>query len=71
MTEKVDVNGDDRHAVYQGLVEAANEKGEAGDIAWNFEKFLVDAQGTVVARFSPQVEPGDPRLVEAIQGVLA
>ena len=71
MTEKVDVNGDDRHPVYQGLVETPNEKGEAGDIAWNFEKFLVDASGTVVARFSPMVEPGDPRLVEAVQGIVA
>jgi glutathione peroxidase len=71
MTEKVDVNGDDRHPVYQGLVEVPNENGEAGDVAWNFEKFLVDAHGTVVARFSPQVEPEDPRLVEAIQGLVA
>ena len=71
MTEKIEVNGEDRHPIYAGLVETPNEKGEAGDVAWNFEKFLVDAHGTVVARFSPQVEPEDPRLVEAIQGLVA
>ena len=42
MTEKIDVNGDDRHEIYRSLVEQPNEKGEAGDVTWNFEKFLVD-----------------------------
>ena len=69
MTEKIDVNGDDRHEIYATLVEAPNEKGEAGDVTWNFEKFLVDATGTVVARFRPQVVPDDPRLVAAIQAL--
>ncbi len=45
MTEKVEVNGDDRHEIYRALVEQPNEKGEAGDVTWNFEKFLVDAAG--------------------------
>ncbi|MET3963880.1 glutathione peroxidase [Marmoricola sp. OAE513] len=71
MTEKIDVNGDDRHQVYLGLVESPNEKGEAGDVAWNFEKFLVDADGTVVARFSPTVEPEDPQVIAAIEATLA
>src|SRR4051812_24269641 len=70
MTEKVEVNGDGRHEVYRSLVTAPNESGEAGDITWNFEKFLVDARGDVVARFSPGVEPGDPRLVAAVEGQL-
>ena len=69
MTEKIDVNGEDRHAVYAGLVGTPNEKGEAGDVSWNFEKFLVAADGTVVARFSPQVEPDDPRLVDAVKAI--
>jgi glutathione peroxidase len=60
MTEKIEVNAPGRHAVYAGLV------GDGEDIAWNFEKFLVDGSGSVVARFSPQVEPEDPRLREAI-----
>ncbi|WP_121257505.1 glutathione peroxidase [Nocardioides ferulae] len=70
MTEKIEVNGDGRHPVYAGLVETPNEKGEAGDVTWNFEKFLISADGDVVARFSPGVEPGDPALVSAVEGVL-
>src|SRR5262245_36876874 len=53
MSEKVDVNGDDRHQVYRDLVDAPDEAGETGDIRWNFEKFLLDGSGAVVARFSP------------------
>jgi len=71
MTEKVDVNGVDRHEVYRTLVETPNEKGETGDIAWNFEKFLVDGDGQVVARFSPMVVPDDPSIVRAVEGLLA
>jgi glutathione peroxidase len=71
MTEKIEVNGDDRHAIYQSLVETPNEKGEAGDVTWNFEKFLVAADGTVVARFSPGVEPADPSLVDAVKAITA
>src|SRR6478672_5147588 len=64
MSEKIEVNGPGRHEVYRTLVETPDEQGRTGDIAWNFEKFLVAADGTVVARFSPRVEPEDPRLVE-------
>lgn len=71
MTEKIEVNGDDRHAIYSDLVTAPNEKGETGDVAWNFEKFLVDADGNVVARFSPTVEPEDPQVVSAIEALVA
>jgi glutathione peroxidase len=71
MTEKVDVNGEHRHPIYAGLVETPNENGDAGDVTWNFEKFLVDAQGNVVARFSPGVVPEDPQLVQAIQALVA
>lgn len=67
MTEKIEVNGDGRHEIYRSLVETPNEEGEAGDVTWNFEKFLVAADGTVVSRFRPQVEPEDPRLVDAIE----
>ena len=67
LTEKVDVNGDERHPVFADLVHAPNEKGQAGDVTWNFEKFLVAADGTVIARFSPGVEPDDPRLVDAVR----
>jgi glutathione peroxidase len=69
MTEKVDVNGEDRHELYDGLVGTPNEKGESGDVTWNFEKFLVAADGTVIARFSPGVVPDDPRLVDAVKAL--
>ncbi|HEX5090921.1 MAG TPA: glutathione peroxidase [Nocardioides sp.] len=69
MTEKIEVNGEGRHEIYAGLVDTPTEKGEAGDVSWNFEKFLVAADGTVVARFSPQVEPDDPRLVDAVKAL--
>jgi len=71
MTEKIDVNGEDRHPIYGALVDVPDEAGRTGDVAWNFEKFLVDGTGAVVARFSPQVEPDDPRLVSAVQGLLS
>jgi glutathione peroxidase len=71
LTEKIDVNGEDRHEVYRALVDAPDEEGRTGDIAWNFEKFLVDGSGAVVARFSPRVEPDDPRVVSAVQAQLS
>lgn len=69
MTEKVEVNGEERHELYEALVGTPDEKGEAGDVTWNFEKFLVAADGTVIARFSPGVEPDDPRLVDAVKAL--
>ena len=70
MSEKVEVNGDGRHEVYQQLVQAPNEQGEAGDVQWNFEKFLVAADGTVVARFSPGVVPDDQQVIDHIEALL-
>ncbi|WP_435741836.1 glutathione peroxidase [Nocardioides sp. SYSU DS0663] len=71
MTEKIEVNGEDRHPVYAELVKVPDEEGEAGDVQWNFEKFLVDGTGTVVARFRPGVEPGDPRLQDAVRALVS
>ncbi|WP_110207606.1 glutathione peroxidase [Nocardioides daejeonensis] len=71
LSEKIEVNGEGRHPVYAELVGTPNESGEAGDIAWNFEKFLVAADGTPIARFSPQVEPEDERIVSALQSLTA
>ncbi|WP_132126335.1 glutathione peroxidase [Actinocrispum wychmicini] len=70
MTEKVDVNGADRHPVYQALVETPDEEGDAGDVQWNFEKFLVSPAGDVVARFRPRTTPDDPKVIAAIESVL-
>jgi glutathione peroxidase len=71
MSEKVEVNGEGRHEVYRQLVETPDVKGEAGDVRWNFEKFLVDGEGTVVARFEPLVDPLDQQLTARIESLLA
>ena len=71
MTEKVEVNGPGRHPLYGELVGVADEKGHSGDVTWNFEKFLLDTDGRVVARWNPSVEPDDARIIEAVEAVLA
>src|SRR3954452_8885116 len=68
--EKIDVNGDDRHPIYDELTKTEDAEGNAGDIQWNFEKFLIGRDGTVT-RFRPMVTPEDPTLVEAIEKSLA
>jgi glutathione peroxidase len=70
MTEKVEVNGEGRHELYRELVTTPNEEGEAGDITWNFEKFVLASDGAVIARFSPTVVPDDERVVSAIEGLI-
>jgi len=70
LTEKVEVNGDERHPVYAELVTTPDENGKDGDITWNFEKFLVDGDGRDVARFSPGVEPDDARIVREIEALV-
>jgi glutathione peroxidase len=68
--EKVDVNGEARHPLYRELTAAADTEGKAGDIQWNFEKFLVSPEGEVVGRFRPLVDPEAPELTSAIEAVL-
>jgi glutathione peroxidase len=70
MTEKLDVNGGERHPLFDGLVESTDAEGKAGDIEWNFEKFLVTREGTVAARFRPTVEPESDEVVAAIEAAL-
>lgn len=70
LTEKVEVNGDGRHPLYDELVDVADDEGHTGDIRWNFEKFLVAPDGTVARRFAPMVKPDDPSVVAAIEAVL-
>ncbi|GAB3967911.1 glutathione peroxidase [Actinoallomurus acanthiterrae] len=67
LTEKVDVNGDDRHPLYAQLVGVPDAAGYTGDIRWNFEKFLIGPDGAVVARFDPRTEPDTDEFVEAIE----
>ena len=68
--EKIDVNGAQQHPIYAELEQQADADGEAGDVKWNFEKFLVAPDGTIVARFRPQVTPEDPSVVSAIEAQL-
>ncbi|MEU9040810.1 MULTISPECIES: glutathione peroxidase [unclassified Kitasatospora] len=68
--EKIDVNGEDRHPLYQQLTQVADAEGQAGDVSWNFEKFLISPDGTVAARIRPRVEPEAAELIAALEAVL-
>ena len=71
MFAKIDVNGPDRHPLYTELTEVNDAEGKAGDIQWNFEKFLVGPDGKVLARFRPLTEPEAPEVISAIEASLA
>ena len=70
LSEKIEVNGESRHPLYEHLEGVADAEGHTGDVRWNFEKFLVGPDGRVLARFGPQVEPEDPEIVTAIEAAL-
>jgi glutathione peroxidase len=70
LTERLDVNGQHSHPLYEWLTDAPDADGAAGEVQWNFEKFLVSPAGEVVARFRPTVEPEDQRVIGAIESVL-
>jgi glutathione peroxidase len=70
MTEMLDVNGGERHPLFASLVESPDAEGKAGDVEWNFEKFLVTREGGVAARFRPPVEPESDEVVAAIEAAL-
>jgi glutathione peroxidase len=71
MFEKIEVNGPGRHPVYTFLTGAPDADGEAGDIQWNFEKFLLRPDGTVAARFRPRTAPDSPEVLDVIEANLA
>jgi glutathione peroxidase len=70
MFDKIEVNGPGRHPLYAELTGTPDAEGEAGDVQWNFEKFLVSPGGEVVARFRPQTVPDDPAVIAAIEAQL-
>jgi glutathione peroxidase len=70
MTEKVDINGEGAHPLFQQLTAVPDADGEAGDAKWNFEKWLINGQGDVVARFRPMTTPDAPEVRAAIESVL-
>jgi len=67
---KLDVKGSEQHPLYSILSEFPDDSGKAGNVAWNFEKFLVGRDGRVVRRFRSKVVPEDLGLVEAIEALL-
>jgi glutathione peroxidase len=69
MYAKVSVKGDDQTPLYNYLTTKANPA-VAGDIKWNFTKFLVDRNGNVVKRFEPDVTPDSPEVIAAIEKAL-
>ncbi len=70
MSDKVDVNGPARDPIYAQLSTVPDATGEAGDIRWNFEKFVITPDGEVAARFGPRTEPDAPEVRAAIDAVL-
>jgi glutathione peroxidase len=69
MTEKIMVNGRNRHPLYKELVKTKDGMGLAGPVMWNFEKFLVGKDGKI-QRFRPTMKPDDPKVVAAIEAAL-
>ena len=67
---KIDVNGENEHPLYTLLKETPDAEGEAGDIQWNFEKFVISPEGEVVGRFRPRTEPDDEDLLDVIEEYL-
>ena len=68
MFDKVHAKGAEQHPLYETLTDSVEPK---GDVAWNFEKFLVNKQGEVMARFGSGVKPNSPELIQAIEAELA
>ena len=68
--EKVDVNGEDRHPIFDHLTAVEGVEGHLGDVRWNFEKFLVSPDGSI-QRFAPTTDPEDPVLTAAIEAALS
>jgi glutathione peroxidase len=90
MFTKIEVNGEQRHPLYQQLIAAkpqavqaegsefyqrlaskGREPKQPGDILWNFEKFLIGRDGTILERFAPDMEPQDPLILQSIKVALA
>ena len=70
MTEKVEVNGPDAHPLFRRLTGTPDATGEAGDVQWNFEKFLIGPDGQVAGRFRPKTLPDAPEVRAAIEALL-
>ena len=70
MFAKVDVKGDKQCDLYKYLSRQESSPKSAGNVSWNFEKFLLDADGKVVARYAPRVKPMSSKITQAIEELL-
>jgi glutathione peroxidase len=70
MFSKISVKGSDIHPLYKFLTDKGTNPDFGGDIKWNFNKFLVDRNGEIIARFEPQVKPDDDRVIQAVEKAL-
>ncbi len=68
---KTDVNGPNRHPLFDELTSYADATGHDGDVRWNFEKWLLSREGKVIGRFGTGTEPDDPELLAAIDSAVA
>jgi glutathione peroxidase len=68
---KIDVNGDNACPLYKYLTSLDTKPKGPGKIDWNFEKFVVNRKGEVVARFAPRTKPDDPEVLKVIEAELA
>ncbi len=71
MFSKISVKGDDKHELYRYLTEKETDPKFAGEISWNFNKFLVDRNGMIIGRFDSKDRPQDPNVTHAIESALA
>jgi glutathione peroxidase len=71
LMEKVDVNGPNRHEIYKTLTPLKDAGGHDGNVRWNFEKFVVSADGTQITRFDPEITPNDPTMIAAVEQAIA
>lgn len=70
MFSKISVKGSDIHPLYQYLTDKQTDPQFAGDIKWNFNKFLVGRDGKVIARFEPAIKPDSDEMAQAIEKAL-
>lgn len=71
LMEKIDVNGPNRHEIYKTLTPLKDAGGHEGNVRWNFEKFVVSADGTKITRFDPEITPNDPTVIAAVEQAIA
>ena len=67
---KISVKGDDIHPLYKLLTGKETDPEFGGDIKWNFNKFLVDKSGKIIARFEPAVKPESDQVIQAVEKAL-